>query len=243
MDGNPNIAHVAALIADPSRARMLMTLLGGQTLMASELARIAAITPQTASWHLTKMVDGGLLHSVYRGRNRYFYLGSPEVAHVLETLSLVAKPTQVRSLRQSDEVRALRFARTCYDHLAGEVGVAVTSRLLSLGWLVPNGRDFAVTEDGASEFRKWFGMELDGIRLSRRVFARQCLDWSERRHHVAGVLGAIMTTRFFELGWIRRKPGTRAVIVTEAGAAGLLETLGLPIHELTSHGHRPPSNG
>ncbi len=210
---------------------MLMTLLGGQTILASELARIAEITPQTASVHLTKMVDGGLLVSESRGRNRYFRLASPEVAHVLEALAIVAKPKPVRSLRQSDETKALHFARTCYDHLAGEVGVAVTSKMLNHGWLVPDGRDFAITENGVSAFQS-IGVDIEGLRMSRRTFARQCLDWSERRYHVAGVLGAAITTRFFNLGWIQRKPGIRAVVVTESGAKGLLKNFDIRIGEL-----------
>jgi DNA-binding transcriptional ArsR family regulator len=231
LNASPNISDVAALIADPSRAAILMTLLGGQTLLASELARIAVVTPQTASFHLTKMVDGGLLVSESHGRNRYFRLASPEIAHVLEALAIVAKPAQVRSLRQSDQTRALRFARTCYDHLAGEVGVAVTSRMLALGWLIPDDREFKVTDQGAIGLLA-MGVDVAGLRVGRRAFARQCLDWSERRYHAAGVLGAAITTRFFELGWIERIPGIRAVAVTESGAEGLLANFDIRLAEV-----------
>lgn len=231
MNTNPNIANVATLIADSSRSAMLMALLGGQTLLASELARIAGITPQTASAHLAKMVEGGLLGSESHGRNRYFRLTSPEVAHVLEALAIVAKPAKVRSLRQSDETKALHFARTCYDHMAGEVGVTITSRMLELGWIAPDGRDFIVTGSG-SDGLLTIGVNASDLNGRRRIFARQCLDWSERRYHLAGALGAAITTRFFDLGWIQRKPGTRAIMVTESGAGGLLKTFGMRIAEL-----------
>lgn len=222
----PNIVEVASLIGDPSRAAMLMNLLSGKALPASELARAAHVTPQTASSHLAKMVEGGLLVHESYGRHRYYRLASAEVGQALEALHAIAPPKPVRSLRESDQSKALHFARTCYDHIAGEVGVALTHRLLALGLLHEEGRDFAVSIDGAKWFRD-FGMDLDEIRRGRRHFARQCLDWSERRHHMAGALGAALTTRLFDLGWIDSIPGGRAIQVTKHGFRGLRQELGI----------------
>lgn len=210
---------------------MLTTLLGGQTLLASELARIAGVTPQTASAHLAKMVDGGLIISESHGRNRYFRLASSDVAHVLEALSLVAKPTKIRSLRQSEKIKALHYARTCYDHLAGEVGVAITSRMLELKWLIANGKDFIITDNGAAGLLS-IGVDVSEIYTGRRAMARQCLDWSERRYHVAGLLGATITNRFFELSWIERKVDTRAITVTKVGSQALLKNFDIRVDAL-----------
>jgi len=224
----PNIVEVASLIGDTSRASMLMGLLSGKALPASELARAARITPQTASSHLAKMVEGGLLVYESYGRHRYYRLANPEVGQALEALNAIAPPNPVRSLRESDQSKALQFARTCYDHIAGEVGVAFTDRLLELDVMREDERDFVVTTDGTSWFRE-FGIELDGIRPGRRHFARQCLDWSERRHHMAGALGAAVTNRLFDLGWIERIPGGRAIRVTSEGSMGLSKQIGLTL--------------
>lgn len=222
----PNITEVASLIGDPSRAAMLMNLLGGKALPASELARVAHVTPQTASSHLAKMLEGGLVVHESYGRHRYFRLASAEVGQALEALNAIAPPKPVRSLRDSDQSKALRFARTCYDHIAGEVGVALTDKILELGLLTEAGRDFVVTDDGTKWFRD-FGIDLNGIGRGRRHFARQCLDWSERRHHMAGALGAAVTSRLFELEWIKRIPGGRAIRVTGAGFQGFERELNI----------------
>jgi DNA-binding transcriptional ArsR family regulator len=226
----PNIVEVASLIGDPSRAAMLMSLLSGRALPASELARAARVTPQTASSHLAKMVEGGLLLHESYGRHRYYRLASAEVGQALEALNAIAAPKPVRSLRESDQSKALHFARTCYDHIAGEVGVALTDRMLALGIISEDRRDFVVTTDGAKWFRD-FGIDLDEIRRGRRHFARQCLDWSERRHHTAGALGAAVTSRLFNLGWIDRIPGGRAIRVTEHGFRGLSQEFGITFRD------------
>ncbi len=205
---------------------MLLQLLGGIALPAGELARAARVTPQTASAHLARMVEGGLLIHESLGRHRYYRLASPEVGQALETLSAIAQPQPVRSLRESDQLRTLRFARMCYDHIAGEVGVVLADRLRTLDLLNEVGRDFVVTAEGAAWLGD-FGMDLDRIRRGRRHFARQCLDWSERRHHVAGALGAAMADRMFELRWMERIAGGRAVRVTVEGYRGLERMLGI----------------
>ena len=224
----PNIVEVASLIGDASRASMLMCLLGGKSLPANELARAARITPQTASSHLAKMVEGGLLVHESYGRHRYYRLANSEVGQALEALNAIAPQKPVRSLRESDESRALHFARTCYDHLAGEVGVAWTDKMLQLVLLKEQERDFVLTAEGEQWFGD-FGIDLDGIRGGRRHFARKCLDWSERRYHMAGALGAAVTSRLFDLGWIERILGGRAIRVTDRGFRGLEDKFGLTL--------------
>ncbi|GEB34085.1 MULTISPECIES: helix-turn-helix transcriptional regulator [Brevibacillus] len=228
MSTSPNIAELASLIGEPSRVMMLVSLLGGKALPASELAQSAKVTPQTASTHLGKLVEGGLLTSESHGRHRYYRLASPEVAHALEALLTISAPQPVRSLRESDQMRAIRYARTCYDHLAGEVGVALTQKLIALGMIEASGQDFVLNEAGKSKLRS-LGVEVESSPKSRRRFARQCLDWSERRHHLAGSLGASLTNRLFELGWIERIPGGRAVRVTPKGTSGFIAEFGLDV--------------
>lgn len=229
----PNFVEVASLIGDKSRASMLMCLLGGEALPASDLARAARVTPQTASSHLAKMVDGGLLvHETY-GRHRYYRLANAEVGQALEALNVIALPKPVRSLRESDQSKALHFVRTCYDHIAGEVGVALTDRLLEFEVIREDKRDFVVTTNGQGWFRD-FGIELDGIPRGRRHLARQCLDWSVRRHHMAGALGAAITNRLFDLKWIERIPGGRAIRVTDHGFVGLERGLGITFGNQTA---------
>lgn len=222
----PDIVEVASLIGDASRAAMLTCLLGGKALPASELARAARVTPQTASSHLAKMVEGGLLVHESYGRHKYYRLANAEVGQALEALSVIAPRKAVRSLRESDQSKALCFARTCYDHIAGEVGVAMTERMIAMGAIVEDAQDFVVSTKGAQWFRR-FGVDIDQLRQGRRHFARQCLDWSERRHHMAGALGAAMTERMFELRWIERVPGGRALHVTGIGLRGMDKEFGI----------------
>jgi DNA-binding transcriptional ArsR family regulator len=228
MHSSPDLTAVASLIGDASRIAILLSLLGGKSLPASELARAARITPQTASSHLTKLVEGGLLVHESYGRHRYYRLANAEVAHALEALNAIALPKPVRSLRESEQVKTIRFARTCYDHLAGEIGVALAARMLAMQLLAESGQDYVLTEDGKQKLRS-LGVELAPPSKSRRSYARQCLDWSERRHHIAGCLGAALTKRLFELGWIERYPEHRGVRITKAGIQGFSEEFGLII--------------
>ncbi|MDR7316761.1 helix-turn-helix domain-containing protein [Brevibacillus nitrificans] len=230
MSSVPNIGEVASLIGEPSRVAMLLSLLGGKSLPASELARAARITPQTASSHLAKLVEGGLLVNESYGRHRYYRLANAEVAHALEALLAIATPKPIRSLRESDQVRAMRFARTCYDHLAGEVGVALTDQLLSLQMIEEADQEFVLTEAGRHKLKS-LGIDVEFSPKSRRRFARPCLDWSERRHHLAGVLGASLTNRLFDLCWIERLPEGRAVRLTPAGITGLYEQFGVDMSQ------------
>lgn len=225
---SPDLKAIASLIGDPSRLAMLLNLLGGKALPAGELARSARISPQTASTHLAKMVNGGLLIQESFGRHKYFRLASSEVGHALEALHTIAPSRPVRSLRESNEVHALQFARTCYDHLAGKIGVALTDRLLEMNFIKKSGKEFTLSAAGKAKLQA-FGVEVEKSKKSRRCFACQCLDWSERRCHLAGSLGASLTRRLFELKWIERLPNGRAVRITDAGIKGLFEEFGLSV--------------
>jgi DNA-binding transcriptional ArsR family regulator len=220
-----DLAAVGALIGDPSRARMLDGLMGGRALTASELAEAAGVSRSTASEHLARLHDGGLVAVVAQGRHRYYRIAGPEVGEALEALSHVAPPRPVTSLRQSGHARALGFARTCYDHLAGRCGVELHDALRGHGWLT---EAYDVTPAGADAFTTW-GVDVAAARAGRRTFARPCLDWTERRPHLAGSLGASVTTALVDRGWfVRRATDSRALRITDAGRAGLTE-LGCPL--------------
>ncbi|MET3696502.1 ArsR family transcriptional regulator [Bacillus oleivorans] len=220
MSINPNVAEIAALLGETSRATILMSLMDGRFHTASELAYVAAITPQTASFHLAKLAEGNLVNVEKHGRHRYYQIANGEVARILESLLAISPPPEVRSLKQSNQVQLLRAARTCYDHLAGKLGVELTKSMMNAGYLEIEERVFVVTHEGEQFFIN-FGIDLSKLKKERRSFSHACLDWSERRHHLAGALGHGLTTRFFDLGWIERIPSTRAVKVTEKGKAGL----------------------
>jgi DNA-binding transcriptional ArsR family regulator len=226
MNSNPNLAEVASLIGNPSRAAMLVSLLGGKALPAGDLARAARISPQTASTHLAKMINAGLLIQESYGRHKYFRLANSEVGHALEALQTISPPKPIRSLRESNQLHALQFARTCYDHLAGKIGVALTDRLVEMNFIEKSGKEFILNAKGKTKLHE-FGVTVEKSPKSRRCFARQCLDWSERRYHLAGSLGASLTRRLFELKWIENLPDGRAVRVTDAGIKGLSDEFGL----------------
>lgn len=230
MDAAPNPTSVAALIGEPARATILMALLGGESLPATDLAYRCHLTPQTVSTHLARLVDGGLLSLERNGRHKYYRLASPQVGHALEALNVLAQPHPVRSLRQSEEAMALRFARTCYDHLAGTLGVRVTQAMSRRGYIEESGTQFRLTAHGSAWVAQ-FGIDPAALERSRRTFATQCLDWSERRHHIGGALGAAIANHFLELGWIARNSTSRAVRLTTTGRAGLLKELDIHLPE------------
>jgi DNA-binding transcriptional ArsR family regulator len=225
---NPDLAAVAALIADPSRAAMLSALLGGHSLPAGELARFAKVSAQTASTHLAKLVSGGLLTVTQTGRHRYYALRNKEVAHALETLAIIAPAQRVRSLSQGLEAQSIRHARTCYDHLAGTLGVMFTEALLDQHIIARNGEHFDVSETGTAWFANW-GINCQALQQKRRTFAVACIDWSERKPHLAGALGAAVVDRMFAMKWVVRSDKSRAVKVTEAGHKMLNQELGLTL--------------
>ncbi|MGC5326028.1 ArsR/SmtB family transcription factor [Brevibacillus sp. SYSU BS000544] len=226
MNAYPNISYIASLLADSTRAVILDALMDGRALPAGELAYLARVTAQTASSHLAKLVEGNLLTVEHQGRHRYYRLANPQVAYLLETISTIAPPVQVRSLKQSDQLKQLRFARTCYDHLAGQVGVSISQALLERGYLTENEKEYELTASG-HDWLKHMGLNVEEQRKKRRAFARKCLDWSERHHHISGSLGVSIASRFVELGWIAKLPGSRAVVLTDQGKEGLQRELGI----------------
>jgi DNA-binding transcriptional ArsR family regulator len=222
-----NLVEVAALVGDTARATILAALMSGQALTASELAYIARVSRPTASEHLTKLAEARLIAVTKQGRYRYYRIASPLVARMLESIIAVAAIDvppryQPRSIRND----ALRFARTCYDHLAGQVGVAIADALVANGHIVLTEDGGELTSAGA-RFLTEFGADLNA--RGKRVFCRPCLDWSERRLHVAGLVGAEIWRRCLELGWFKRERDSRALRLTTAGRAGLLDTFGIDL--------------
>jgi DNA-binding transcriptional ArsR family regulator len=223
----PNVAAVASLIADPARAAMLAALLDGRALPAGELAYAAGITAQTASSHLAKLLDGGLLSVETEGRHRYYRLAGSHIAQALEHLAAIRPAGPVRRKALDARGQELRFARCCYDHLAGHLGVTVTRGLQERGFIVPAAnKRFAVTSAGAT----WFGgigLDVAALKPGRRGLARQCLDWTERTHHLAGPLGVQFMAVLCASGWLRRVPNSRAVRLTPRGRTELQRQLGV----------------
>jgi DNA-binding transcriptional ArsR family regulator len=202
-----DLAPVAALIGDPARAAMLTALAGGQALPAGELAQRAGVHPATATAHLRRLVDGGLVRVRTQGRHRYHELAGPQVAAVLEAIAQIAPPAPVRSFRQHRNATALREARTCYDHLAGRRGVELRDRLLAVDALrLADDRDHVLTASGELLIGA-LGIDPGPLASTRRVFARCCIDWTHRRAHLAGALPAAITARFLALGWLARSTG------------------------------------
>ncbi len=224
----PNVAKVAALIGDPVRAKMLFALLDGCERTASELAFRGDASPQAASAHLAKLNDGGLISARNAGRQRLFRLASPDIAHAIEVLASIAPAAPVTSLNQHTAMQRLRRARSCYDHLAGRLGVAVTEALTGRRFLSPRDDTFTITRNGESFFAN-IGIDLDSVRTSRRHFARACMDWTERRHHVAGALGAALLDGFVAHQWVRRNPRDRSLDITSDGNMTLRTELGIHI--------------
>lgn len=225
MDAGPKIAQIASLVGDPARANMLAALINGGALTASELAYVSGVSPQTASGHLAKLDDAGLILVQKQGRRRYFRLASPLIAHMLEGLMVAA---QDRPARQCSEWRggeALRNARTCYDHMAGRIAVRIADSLIEHSHVVLDADGGVVTEAGLA-FLESAGIDLN-FGSKRRVFCRPCLDWSERRSHLAGVVGAALLNHALVHDWVRRTRDTRALSITAAGRRGFFETFGI----------------
>jgi|HubBroStandDraft_6_1064221.scaffolds.fasta_scaffold155331_4 DNA-binding transcriptional ArsR family regulator len=229
MRSEPHIAAAAALIGNPGRAAMLSILMDGRALPAGELATAAGLSAAGASDHLAQLLSGGLLSVIREGRHRYYRLANEHVAAVLEGLATLGDPRlapRTISKRQNDN--PLRFARTCYDHLAGELGVLLASALQDRMLLVPGeGKRFLVTPAGAQWFADKLSIEIDALKPARHGIACGCLDWTERRYHLAGPLGAVLLRRCFDLGFLRRGKEPRAVKLTVTGAKFLTLELGV----------------
>lgn len=226
---DPHVAKIAALIGDPARANILKALMDGRARTAKELAHIAGVSPQTTSGHLSKLTEGGLLGLAKQGRHRYYHLANAQVATAIESLMALAGERPLPKHHHHTRVAgALRAARTCYDHIAGRLGVCLFDQLVARGCLLPAGQseeDFVVTSAGRQLFAT-LQIDVDALARrkpsgSKRRFARACLDWSERSPHLAGSLGAALAERCFDLGWLERRRDSRAVTLTRAGEAGL----------------------
>jgi DNA-binding transcriptional ArsR family regulator len=221
------LAEVAALLGDAARAGMLSSLWDGSARPAGELARIAGVAPATASAHLGKLVAGGLLRVEPRGRHRYYRLTGPDVADALESLVRLLPPHAPRNGGEAP-LPPLRRARLCYDHVAGRLGVALSDALLARGWLDLADGAYALRPAGRRALGR-MAMDVRALEGGRRPLLRACLDWTERREHVAGALGAALANDFLERDWIRRERGSRALMVTHAGRRGLSETFGVRV--------------
>ncbi len=212
----PDITIVASLVGDPARANMLTALMSGQALTATELAQEAGVTPQTASSHLAKLEAGGLIAPQKQGRHRYFRLKDAEVAAALESLAGLADHAGHRRVRTGPKDPQMRQARVCYDHLAGDFGVRMFDYLTQRRLLDFADAELVLTSRG-KQFCVEFGVDLDGIGSARHPMCKACLDWSVRRNHLAGALGAALLDRIFAMKWARREPASRVVSFTPRG--------------------------
>ncbi len=229
---NVGMAEIGALLGDPARANILAALTDGRALPAGELAAIAGVAPQTTSGHLARLTQANLLTVEQCGRHRYYRLASPLVGGMLESvMTVAAMQLPARRSPPSRLDHAMRGARTCYDHVAGRLGVGIADALIARGGVVLSPDGGEVTEAGAS-FLAAFGADVARRGGARRAFCRPCLDWSERRWHIAGAVGAALCSRFLQLGWVERRPGTRALAVSAKGRRGFAETFALSVENL-----------
>lgn len=226
MKSGPNIAMIASLVGDPARANMLSALMSGRALTASELALEAGVTVQTASSHLSRLVDGGLLLPSKQGRHRYFTLSGSDVAQVLEGLMGIAERTGHTRVRTGPKDPHLRRARVCYDHLAGDAGVAVYDSLVERGLIAVRDTQPELTDRGQVFFSD-FGLDLAELARRRRAFCRSCLDWSARRSHLGGAVGAALLDRIYELGWAKREENSRVVRFLPGGESAMRAKFGI----------------
>ena len=219
------LAEIAALFGDPTRAGIVTSLWDGRARPAGELARLAGVTPATASGHLSRLVEGGVLRVEPRGRHRYFRIAGPGVADALESLGQLLTP-RTTSREAHGVPEPMARARMCYDHVAGRLGVAITEALIERRLLLWRDQAFALPPSG----RRWFeriGVDVGALERGRRPLLRGCLDWTERREHLGGALGAALTSDLLERDWIRRERGGRTLFVTREGRSGLARTLGV----------------
>ncbi len=221
-------------MGDPARAAILVTLVGGRALPAGELAFIANVSPQTASFHLHKLMDASLITVERQGKHSYYRLANERVAAALESIAALApkrnQDRHLRTRRESERIEELRFARSCYRHLAGVVAVNMNQALLERAFLVANSETTCCLTDRGREWLRQLGVNLPPPGAKENMTSRVCIDWTERRHHIGGALGAILFSRLTELRWIVRNPESRVVRVTHAGARGLEQHFGVAIH-------------
>lgn len=222
--------NIASLLGGKARSVMLWTLLDGRAYTATELSVCANITAQSASNHLAKLVNANLLAVEKQGRHRYFRYATPEAAGVVESIATLLPLSRDYKRMKKTEPTGTRFARTCYDHLAGKFGVDITNSLRNKGMIEITGREYRVTPSG-KEWLQSIGIDVENIRRQKRSFAHQCLDWSERKHHITGALGAAILQAFLNHDWIRRKQNSREIIITPKGKEAIRNELGLKLTE------------
>ena len=222
MDEVLKLAQMARMISAPARAAMLLALADGRALPASELACRAGISNQTASEHLSFMKKMGILCVEHCGRHRYYRVVDARMMEALEDLLAASSEIKIGERPDISRILPLRQARMCYDHLAGRLGVVLADKMQEKKWVFLEGRDFQVTGNGKDKFEQ-FGLDWAELEGSRRLFARRCIDWSERKPHIGGGLGAALATRFMELDWIRRSTGSRVVFLTNEGRKSLMK--------------------
>lgn len=226
MPGDADIASVAALLADPTRAGMLLALSDGRAFTAGELARCTKVAPSTASEHLTRLVESSLLVVEKQGRHRYFRLTNPTIVEIMESLALLAPPAKIRTLGESESAQAVRRARMCYHHLAGTLGVRLAESMVEKNILHVTEAGYIV-EDTGIRWLESMGIDQRPLKKRGQLFAPAHIDWSERKHHIAGALGAAIAQRLLALEWIKRVPASRAIHLTEIGKCKLAELLDL----------------
>lgn len=230
MREGPDISQIGALIGDPARANILVALMDGRALTATELAEIAGVTAQTASTHLAKLEAGGLIRPQKQGRHKYFSLAGPKVGQLIESLSIFAADRGHLRHRPGPKDAAMRKARVCYDHLAGDLGVRMFDSLVGRNYVAFDGGTIGLAESGA-RFVEDVGIDLPKLRASRRPLCRCCLDWSERRDHLAGSLGAAFFDTMLAKGWARRDADSRVVHFTTPGETAFLKLFPLAEHQ------------
>lgn len=219
-------SEIAMLIGDPVRAKVLWALLDGRAYTATELAVYTNTTAQNLSMHLAKLVQSEMLSVEKQGRHRYYNFARPEISFAIEALANLIPDKEIK--KKTTAVKPIGYCRTCYDHLAGKVGVMVTAALTDKGLIFKEGDDFALTSAG-EEWFKQRGIKTEELRTSKRSFAKACLDWSERRHHLAGALGAALLDQLLADDWVRRTKDSRAVVITRKGKEELYHHLQLDL--------------
>lgn len=222
-------SKIARLIGDKARSIMLWSLLDGKAYTATELAVCSNISRQSVSNHLSKLMEADLILAEKQGRHRYYRLANEQVAQAVEALASLI-PDKKIEINKSPEAEKLAYARTCYDHLAGELSIQMTTSLLEKGVIVVVEKNYSVTEFGKDWFAE-IGIDVENLKTKQRSFAHQCMDWTERKHHIAGALGAAILDHFFKNDWIRRKQNSREVVITALGEMKLFNELKLMKHK------------
>lgn len=218
----------ASLLCEPSRAKIVWNLLDGRAYTASELATVSDLSPTSISNHLSKLLAGAILKVDVQVRHRYYSFANAEVAYAVESLANLSHQNAVTGVKKPLDQNKIKYCRTCYDHLAGKVGVLIVEQLIADMLIDLQNKNFRVTERGSDFFSK-FGLEVIELQKQRRHFAKACLDWSERKYHLAGSLGAALLDRMLQLDWLRRTKNSRAIIVTSLGRNGLKNTFGIDV--------------